>query len=283
MKQIMTEFIRISILIIVWSMSVITISAEEVIIESIYDKNNNSWDNRSLIQTTSHADEYVGAVKLGAFTMPELTDKNQNEIFEEASKCIVRIEMGQYVGSGLIWNMEENGMVLAANKHLLRESAYGMVTFVNEMVLQAKVLHFSQECDLGFLFIPREQLYTELLRECYEVRKVPNEVEQTDELFAEKKIIQIASSERVASDCYKGTVRRMVFVPEFQTYMLETMCFSEAGMSGGGVFDEKGNCLGMIAGGEVGMNDLERKSEITYSIPVWQIENEYRKIKCIGN
>lgn len=281
MKQKMTEFIRISILIIVWSIRVMTISAEEVIIESIYDKNDNSWDNRSLIQTTSYEDEYSGAVKLGAFMMPELTDKNQNEIYEEASRCIVRIEMGQYMGSGLIWDMEENGMVIAANKHLLRESAYGKVTFANEITLQAEVLYFSQECDLGFLFIPREQLYAELLRDCYEVRKVQNGAEQTEELFVEKKIIQIASSKQVASDCYRGIAKRMVFVPEFQTYMLETACFSKAGMSGGGVFDEKGNCLGMIAGGEVGMDDLTRESDITYCIPVWQIKSEYQKLTSI--
>ncbi len=278
-KQIMTELIRISILIMVWSVSVINISAEEVIIESISSENDNPWDNRPLIQTTTYEEEYCGAVRLGAFTMPEIIDKKEDRLYEEASGCVVRIVMGQYAGSGLIWRMEEDGMVLVTNKHLLRESAYGIVTFSNEMALQAEVLYFSQEYDLGFLFIPREVLHADILRNCYEVRKTKEGIKQTGEQLEEQKIIQIASSQQVAADCYKGTSKKIVFVPEFQAFMLETECFSKAGMSGGGVFDEKGYLLAMIAGGEVDKDDLARESKITYSIPAWQIEEEYNKLE----
>ena len=259
----------------------INISAEEVIIESISSENDNPWDNRPLIQTTTYEEEYCGAVRLGAFTMPEIIDTKEDKLYEEASRCVVRIVMGQYAGSGLIWCMEEDGMVLAANKHLLRESAYGSVTFSNGMVLQAEVLHFSQEYDLGFLFIPREALHVELLRDCYEVRKTKEGLKQAEEQQEEQKIIQIASSQKVAADYYKGTSKKIVFVPEFQAFMLETECFSKAGMSGGGVFDEKGYLLGMIAGGQVDKDDLARESKITYSIPVWQIEDEYHKLRLL--
>lgn len=260
-------------------MSVINISAEEVIIESISLGNDNPWDNRPLIQTTTYEEEYCGAVRLGAFTMPEIIDKKEDRLYEEASGCVVRIVMGQYAGSGLIWRMEEDGMVLVTNKHLLRESAYGIVTFSNEMALQAEVLYFSQEYDLGFLFIPREVLHADILRNCYEVRKTKEGIKQAGEQLEEQKIIQIASSQQVAADCYKGTSKKIVFVPEFQAFMLETECFSKAGMSGGGVFDEKGYLIAMIAGGEVDKDDLVRESEITYSIPAWQIEEEYNKLE----
>lgn len=277
----MKQLIRLSIFVIMWSMSVINISAEEVIIESISSENDNPWDNRPLIQTTTYEEEYYGAVRLGAFTMPEIIDKKEDRLYEEASGCVVRIVMGQYAGSGLIWRMEEDGMVLVTNKHLLRESAYGIVTFSNEMALQAEVLYFSQEYDLGFLFIPREVLHADILRNCYEVRKTKEGIKQTGEQLEEQKIIQIASSQQVAADCYKGTSKKIVFVPEFQAFMLETECFSKAGMSGGGVFDEKGYLIAMIAGGEVDKDDLVRESEITYSIPVWQIEDEYHKLRLL--
>lgn len=277
----MKQLIRLSIFVIMWSMSVINISAEEVIIESISLGNDNPWDNRPLIQATTYDEEYCGAVRLGAFTMPEIIDKKEDRLYEEASGCVVRIVMGQYAGSGLIWRMEEDGMVLVTNKHLLRESAYGIVTFSNEMALQAEVLYFSQEYDLGFLFIPREVLHADILRNCYEVRKTKEGIKQTGEQLEEQKIIQIASSQQVAADCYKGTSKKIVFVPEFQAFMLETECFSKAGMSGGGVFDEKGYLIAMIAGGEVDKDDLVRESEITYSIPVWQIEDEYHKLRLL--
>lgn len=275
----MKQLIRLSIFVIMWSMSVINISAEEVIIESISLGNDNPWDNRPLIQTTTYEEEYCGAVRLGAFTMPEIIDKKEDKLYEEASNCVVRIVMGQYAGSGLIWCMEEDGMVLASNKHLLRESAYGSVMFSNGMALQAEVLGFSQEYDLGFLFIPRERLKAEILRDCYEVRKTQEGMIQVEEQLEERKIIQIASSQQVAADCYKGKSKKIVFVPEFQAFMLETECFSKAGMSGGGVFDEKGYLLGMIAGGQVDKDDLARESKITYSIPAWQIEEEYNKLE----
>ena len=275
----MKQLIRLSIFVIMWSMSVINISAEEVIIESIFSENDNPWDNRPLIQATTYDEEYCGAVRLGAFTMPEIIDKKEDKLYEEASNCVVRIVMGQYAGSGLIWRMEEDGMVLVTNKHLLRESAYGIVTFSNEMALQAEVLYFSQEYDLGFLFIPREVLHADILRNCYEVRKTKEGIKQTGEQLEEQKIIQIASSQQVAADCYKGKSKKIVFVPEFQAFMLETECFSKAGMSGGGVFDEKGYLLAMIAGGEVDKDDLARESKITYSIPAWQIEEEYNKLE----
>ncbi len=277
MKQIMTELIRVSILFIVWCLSVTTVTAEEVIIESISTEEHNPWYNRPLIQATTYEDEYLDAVKLGVYTMPECQAEDTEILYAEASKSVVRIVMGQYAGSGLIWRMEEEGMVLVSNKHLLREAACGTVTFSNGMALQAENLHFSQEYDLGFLFIPREELASELLRDCYEVRRVQALPEQIEN----QRIMQIASSQQPAADCYKGISKGMTFVPEFQAVMLETECFSKAGMSGGGVFDEQGYLLGMIAGGDVNSNTSVRESETTYSISVWQIEEEYQLFRKI--
>lgn len=283
MKQIMTELIRVSILIIVWCLRGITVTAEEVIIESITYEEINPWDNRPLIQTTTFAEEYIDAVKLGAFTMPEYKSEDSESLYDEASRCVVRIVMGQYAGSGLIWSMEEEGMVIAANKHLLSEAAYGTVIFSNEMVLPAEIMAFSQKYDLGFLLIPREELTSELHRDCYEVRRIQVRSEQAEEQIRKQienqSIMQIAYSKQAAADCYKGVVNGIIFVPEFQDFLLETACYSKAGMSGGGVFDEKGYLLGMIAGGDVELETLTREAEITYNIPSWQIEKEYQRLR----
>ena len=275
MKQITKTVMLISVLMILGNISAINTTAEEVIIESVTKKIVNPWDNRPLIQTTSFTEEYIDAVKLGAFMMPECQSKDSEILYEEASKCVVRIEMGQYAGSGLIWRMEEKGMVIAANKHLLCEAAYGTVTFVNGVALRAEILGYSQEYDLGFLWIERGELTWEMLRDYYEVRLI----EEVTEEIEKQNIIQIASSQQAAADCYEGVINGKIFVPEFQTFMLETACFSKAGMSGGGVFDEHGYLLGMIAGGEAAENDSQRVAEITYSIPAEQIEFEYQRIR----
>lgn len=279
MKQKATMLILIVMSIIVSNINTIHAVAEEVIIESLTEKKDNTWENRPLIQATSFEDEYLGAVRLGAFKMPSCESIDLQSLYEEASRCVVRIEMGQYAGSGLIWRMEENGMVIVSNKHLLCEAAYGTITFINGASLLAEIIGYSQNYDIGFLFIPRENLTWEVLRDCYEVvmmEDIQNWIEEYKEKNA--KIIQVASSQQAAQERYDGVFERMTFVPEFQNYMLETACYSKAGMSGGGVFDENGYLLGMITGGDVLEYDSVRESEITYSICGQDIEAEYQEI-----
>lgn len=67
-------------------------------------------------------------------------------------------------------------------------------------------------------------------------------------------------------------------MPLFNTTVLETACFSKAGMSGGGVFGEDGMLLGMISGGAVPEGATEREAEITYSIPPVLIAAEYERM-----
>lgn len=277
MKRIIIMLTAVCIFMVYDNTNEIKAAADEVIIESIHesDKEENSWENRPLIQTTSYEEEYLGAVRLGAFTMPKQTISNSETLYEQASRCIVRIVSGQYAGSGLIWCMEEEGMVIASNKHLLQESTYGTVTFSNEISVRAEVMGYSQDYDIGFLFLSKEQLTADVLRSCYEVRAA---VKGQNTIQPQKQIIQLASSGEAAGDFYEGEVIGQVFVPEFQSFMLETRCYAKAGMSGGGVFDKEGFLLGMIAGGRVTEYAAVRESEITYSIPVEVLEAEYQKI-----
>lgn len=281
-KQIVTGLMLACILMIVGKMNITDVLAEEVIIESINGKEENPWENRPLIQTTSFADEYLGSVRLGAFTMPVSETEDAETLSWEATKCVVRIVMGQYAGSGLIWSMEEEGMVLVSNKHLLKEAAYGTVTFINGDELRAEVLGFSKAYDIGFLFIEREALTSDVLRECYLVRQYE---ELSDNLHsgtaADIQVVQIGSAQGVAADRSEGQLAGKEYVPEFQNEMLVTKCYARAGMSGGGVFDEKGYLLGMIAGGEVEDYFSVRDSQITYSISVEDIEEVYEQELCI--
>lgn len=272
----MKWLILVCILIMAVNRNITEVAAEEVIIESIIEENVNLWDNRPLIQTTSSEDEYLGAVELGAFTMPELKKADSEKLYDEASKCVVRIVVGQYAGSGLIWRMEKDGMVLVANKHLLREAAYGAVTFRNGDELQAEVLGFSPSQDIGFLMINQEALTADVLRECYQVRMYEELTETIGTgVLEDMPVVQIGSSQSVAADFSEGQLTGKEYIPEFQSDMLVTECYARAGMSGGGVFDENGRLLGMIAGGEVDEYTSVRDSQITYSISVEDIEKAY--------
>lgn len=274
MKQIVTALVLVCILMIVVNINTID-AVEEVMIENSNDKENNPWEKRPLIQTTFLEDEYLGAVRLGVFSMPLGDDKASQSLSETVSKCVVSIEMGQYAGNGLIWRAEEEGIVIAANKHLLQEAAYGTVILADGVSVSAEIMGYSQEYDLGFLFIAREKLDSEVFGACYEVRLMGHAVEYV----TNQQIMQIASSQHTAIDRYEGVVIGTKFIPEFQVTMLETECYAKAGMSGGGVFDEKGYLLGMIAGGNVTEEDSVREAMVTYSIPIEYIEAEYQRIR----
>lgn len=229
--------------------------------------------DRPLIQTTSYEEEYRDAVRLGAFTMPRLDGKEEESLYEEASRCVVRITIGQYAGSGLIWRTQEEGLVIVSNHHLLMQGAEAEVTFSNGIRVQAMADRYSQEYDIGFLWIPREELTPQVLADIYEVRAAEELTAQTGTA-----IMQIGSSEQAAGDAYEGETAGERFVPEFQSFMLVSDCYSKAGMSGGGVFDREGLLLGMITGGQVTQQDSVRESKVTYSITADVIEKEYRKL-----
>ena len=241
------------------------------------EEEKNIWKERSLIQTTTYEEEYLGSVELGAFTMPICDGLEIDSLYDEAAKSVVRIEMGQYAGSGLIWRMEEEGMVIVSNKHLLCEASYGTITFMNGDVLTAEIMGYSQTQDLGFLFIAREKLTSQILRDIYEVRILERAGEWIEKQGEDNtNIVQIAFAKQ---NRYEGTVGGIEFVPAFQSEMLKTVCYSKAGMSGGGVFNEEGYLIGMITGGMVEIDEAVREADITYSILVQVIEEEYQKME----
>ena len=49
-------------------------------------------------------------------------------------------------------------------------------------------------------------------------------------------------------------------------------------MSGGGVFDAVGQLLGMLSGGEVLEDAAVREAEVSYSLPVSLIAEEYEQL-----
>ncbi len=192
---------------------------------------------------------------------------------QELSYPVVRVLMGQYAGCGIVWCCEEDRVIIAANRHLLKEAPNGVVELLNGVSFSAEVVGFSQEYDLGFLQITIQKSDRKLFRAAQ--IKDAETLQEKDTI----PIIQTAILQPKEEVRFEGVLRGLVFVPEFQTFMLETECYAMAGMSGGGVFDEEGKLLGMIAGGKVETDSMTREAMITYSIPAMQIEKAYQNIK----
>lgn len=208
-------------------------------------------------------------------------DLRMQIVYQLARRSVVKVTVKDAAGSGIIWKIDED-IVIASNRHLLMKDVKAEVAFYNGETVNAEILGYSQQYDIGFLKIPEHAVTGKILRDIYEAVPVLYETgtKEAKDAFAENyagaKVLQVgADIDKNTANFFVGSIRGLDFVPLFNTSVLETACFSRAGMSGGGVFDEGGRFLGMISGGEVPEDADKREAELTYSIPPALITAEY--------
>lgn len=207
-----------------------------------------------------------------------MEDMRMQVVYQLAKRSVVKLIVKDATASGIIWKIED-GIVIVSNRHLLMKDVKAEVVVSNGETFAADVIGYSQQYDIGFVRIPEESVTNNILREIYEAVPVLYEAE-TEEAkavfehkYLEKRVLQLG-----AAYFSTGTIKALKYMPLFNTTILETACFSKAGMSGGGVFGEDGMFLGMISGGAVPEDATEREAEITYSIPPALIAAEYEII-----
>lgn len=208
-------------------------------------------------------------------------DMRMQIIYQLARRSIVGIRIKDAAGSGILWRVDD-GIVVASSRHLLMKDVAAEVSFFNGETAKAEILGYSQQYDIGFLKVPQEEVSPTVIRDIFEAVPFMYGTESEDERdafisrYAGVRVLQVgAAADRKAFGCTVGSISAMPYVPLFNTHMLETECSSRAGMSGGGVFDEMGRLVGMICGGDVPEDALEREAERTYSIPPALIGAEY--------
>ena len=209
----------------------------------------------------------------------EMEDMRMQVVYQLAKRSVVKLIVKDAAAGGIIWKIED-GIVIVSNRHLLMKDIKAEVVFGNEETLSADVIGYSQQYDIGFVKIPEESVTNSVLREIYEAVPVLYETETEDakaifeQKYLERRVLQMG-----AAHFSVGTIKALTYMPLFNTTILETACYSKAGMSGGGVFGENGMFLGMISGGEVPEGAAEREAEITYSIPPALIAAEYEIVE----
>lgn len=231
----------------------------------------------------------VKAADMVRFNMTEeygldMEDIRMQIVYQLARRSIVKVVVKDAAGSGIIWKID-NGIVIASNRHLLMKDVSAEVVFGNGEAVNAEIMGYSQQYDIGFLKIPEEAVTNQILRDIYEAVPIFYEIgsESVNSEFANQyggaRILQVgAGIDSKSANFSAGSIKGLNFVSLFNTSVLETVCFSKAGMSGGGVFDEGGRLVGMISGGDVPEDSEKREAELTYSIPPALIEEEYNTI-----
>ena len=205
----------------------------------------------------------------------QMEDAGMQIVYQLARRSVVKVVVKDSAASGIVWKIGDEDIVIVSNRHLLMKDVAAKVTFYNGECADAEIIGYSQQYDIGFLRVSGENATAKILRDIYEAVPAEYEMSESDSL-ADRPVLQIgADLNGDKSHFSTGSVLGFGYEPVFNTTVLKTKCYAKAGMSGGGVFDTSGRFLGMLSGGEVAEDSAIREAEISYSLPVMLIAQEY--------
>lgn len=174
------------------------------------------------------------------------------EVYEKVLASCVRIQSGNHYGSGSVFSIDENEIIIVANRHVLQywdDGSY--VTFFNGAVADGRVIEIYEGVDVGFLSV-----YTAFLRE--EELESIRAIFDSTEVDAVNCVIEHGETFfmiDVASDIWNPTLYEgqilepCIFLEEFGMDMLYGDAIALPGMSGSGLFDCSGRYIGILVGG----------------------------------
>lgn len=224
---------------------------------------------RRLIQTMSEQDEYEGLLHLGMLETPILAEEDIAAAYENVKPCIVKMNIGNLYGSGVILKLQEDVVTIVSCRHLLEYAdASGAieVSFTDGYQVIGKVTFTSEQYDIGFAEVQVSEIPIWTLKK---LRQAVASKEAFQNVIAGTEMFHAGSTDGVGATMYGGVVADpWQFFPEFNSFMMHNYCNGKPGMSGGGTFDAYGNFIGMISGG---------LGEETASLPLSVILEEFNR------
>ncbi len=172
-------------------------------------------------------------------------EENMADLLQKVvTGAMVQIQVGDAVGSGVLWNVDGDKLVIITAAHLFTMgNGIGQVTFADGW--RVPILEYTvTDTDLAFLFVEWQKIPEEHLAEYNLIR-----TERAEQLQNGEGVILMGSGSGVAADAYEGSViENWIYVEDFAQYMIWVDAVSNPGMSGGGLFDYEGNFLGILCG-----------------------------------
>lgn len=203
-----------------------------------------------LIQTVRDQDVYEGLAALGMLQAPVLTEADQTAARENVQEGVVRLIMGNAYGSGVVFRLTADAVIVATNRHVLEywDDAEGIVRFPKGYFVSAVSLGSAEDCDVGFLRVENSEFPMETL---LTLRSVPLDEEVCDGLAGGTPVFCLGADRTVGETVYQEAVveEPLKYIADFDGDMLYCRGFAKEGMSGGGIFDGYGHLIGLLAGG----------------------------------
>lgn len=223
-----------------------------------------------LIQTVTEEDIFEGMLSLGLLECSVLETNDCEAAYENVKDCIVQLHMRSAYGSGVVWEITSERIIIVTNKHVLDywEDEISYVQFPQGYFTGAEILSVSEEYDIGFLAVSNTEF---TYQELEQMRYVHYDTECYRALHTGEDMFCVGAVD-VGEVFYQGSIAdTWRYIDDFEEYMLYCYGYAREGMSGGGSFDGKGNLIGIISGATM--------TGETASVPLPLIIEAYEEIR----
>ena len=223
-----------------------------------------------LIQTVTEQDIFEGMLSLGLLECRVLETNDCEAAYENVKECIVQLHMRNAYGSGVIWEITPEQIIIVTNKHVLDywEDEIGYVQFPQGYFTGAEILAVSEEYDVGFLSVSNTEFD---YRELEQIRNAHHDAELYQTLCSGDDMFCVGAADAVTIFFQGSIADTWRYIEEFEENMLYCYGYAREGMSGGGSFDGKGNLIGIISGATM--------TGETASVPLPIIIEAYEEIR----
>lgn len=188
-------------------------------------------------------------------------DRPDEDMQQYLQRVTVRFQGAQYVGSGVVWSVEEDVLVIATAAHVITDNSPVFVQFEQGEPLETQLRKVSDQVDLAFVEIPLLELDNRGIG--WQVAKQEKDV--CDRLEPGQPLWIMGSVEEAADRVYAGSViQPWIYLEDFGNYMLLGHAYAVPGVSGGGVFTQDGILVGILCGG----NDDDQTAVLPWSVMV---------------
>jgi len=196
---------------------------------------------------------------------------DKHQLYEAKKAACVQIECGHSSGSGIIWKVTPEDIVLLSNRHLLEADHIARVSFVTGICYDAEVYFLSENYDYGLAVIKRKQMEPE---DAEGIEQATYEAIQSSEMRIGEPLYILTSAEYPGDMVLESSLAEVEsFVEIEQLYTPQNMMLGmlngeeehhvAAGMSGSGVYNERGALVGILSGG-----DGKREYMM---VPIWNL------------
>ncbi len=150
------------------------------------------------------------------------------------------------VGTGVVYQVEEEGVWIATAAHVLRNKGDEDRIMLNlaSVWLECTTWLEAESADLAYLYLPREDIVAELVMVPARTDKV-----SYDRVMAGDIVRASGYCEGTLADYAGVLTESWIYVEDFAQHMMVAECEVKHGMSGGALYDAEGRFLGMICGG----------------------------------